>query len=237
MIARRIALPILALLVSAVAPGNRTRALAPMLPEIQKHLDSAESCITKGQPLEAVAHCDVVLVSQEITVGWDTTMVPNGLKGVCERAVYQATEAWAESLDNQVHFKLVDESKDAQVVVVFRPDVLLKGEAVAGLLNWKRIISTEEGSPVAGKFTSEMLVRVTMPDGRSMPNDAIRHTVTHEMGHVFGLEDTDRIGELMGPLNLSHPLNRPEPHEIAAVLAVRAQAQQIKTRAEQLIVQ
>lgn len=235
MTARRIALPILALLVTAVAPGNRTRSMAPLLPEVHKHLETAEKMLAKGSINEALAHCDVVLVGGELKVAIAYELVPEAQKGQYSKSVDQAMGAWEKALEGRVRFRLVERDQDPQVVVVFKPSVLLRTEPVAGLLNWKRTITDAGSEQVRGRFTSEMLVRTLMPDGKQMPMNAIRHTVTHEMGHVFGLEDTDRVGELMGPLNIGHPLHGPEPHEVAAVVAVRQQAQQIRSEAERLL--
>lgn len=236
--ARRIALPILALLLTAFAPGSKsgaTTTLAPILPEVTSHLDKAETCLDKKQFANALAHCAVIIVADEIKVAVQYENIPDRQRGSCEKAIDFAFEAWERAL-NSVTFTRVEDPKDADVTVVFKPSVNLKGEAVAGLLNWKRTISNGSDGNPAGKFRAEMSVRMMTPDLNPMPAGAIRHTVTHEMGHVFGLEDTDHVGELMGPLNLSHPLTGPQDHEAAAVRAVRNQALEIRDEARRLLV-
>ena len=55
----------------------------------------------------------------------------------------------------------------------------------------------------------------------------MRHAAMHEFGHVLGLDDSPREGDVMGPLDIDHPVSAPSALEVQTVLSFRAQAQQI----------
>jgi hypothetical protein len=56
----------------------------------------------------------------------------------------------------------------------------------------------------------------------------MKHEIMHEMGHILGLEDSDRVGDLMGPLDVNHPVSGPKSYESEAVYELRSQADRIR---------
>jgi Zn-dependent peptidase ImmA (M78 family) len=56
----------------------------------------------------------------------------------------------------------------------------------------------------------------------------MRHTCAHELGHVLGLDDSPFYGDIMGPLDLKHPVTDFEATELESLRAVRAEAEQVR---------
>jgi hypothetical protein len=69
-----------------------------------------------------------------------------------------------------------------------------------------------------------MMLRTTTLKKRPMPFEVIRHEACHELGHVLGLDDTNIVGAVMGPLDLNRPASGPSDAEVEAVRLVRTEA-------------
>ena len=92
-------------------------------------------------------------------------------------------------------------------------------------------------------FEGEVCAR-THYKGKPMTFEAMRCCLGHEMGHMFGLPDAaGKDGDaLMGPLNLSRPVDGPNESEVETVRHIRQDASEIEKLAlaksgEQLIIE
>jgi hypothetical protein len=54
----------------------------------------------------------------------------------------------------------------------------------------------------------------------------------HEFGHVLGLTDSPRVGDVMGPLRLDKPATRPTEAEVLSLLQLRSQATSLLAQAQ-----
>ena len=213
------------------APASRVAATAPILSEVQKHLDDAQKCFDNGTYDLALAHADMVLVDSELTYAVQFQNVPEAIKPNAEKALGQALKTWEESLPNDLKFKRIEDAAQADVLLRFKPDVRMGREPVAGYATWKRVINRDENGKVNAKFTSDLQIRTMTLAWKAMPMEAMRHEIMHEVGHVLGLEDCDDTTSIMGPLDISKPVHKPRPHEVRAVFELRTQANRIRREA------
>lgn len=203
-----------------------------LLPEVNKHLDTAREEISNGRGDIAAAHADVVLIGDEVkySVKFEES-VPKKLYAKCEKSLDEAFRAWEDSLDESVTFVPVDDPSKANIQIRFKRDVLMGKEPVAGFANWKRKIQTDGDKVLSATVSADLQIRTVNLDGRPMPSEAMTHEVMHEVGHVLGLEDCDHLGELMGPLDVRRPVPAPRQHEASAVRELRDEAKRLKSEA------
>lgn len=207
---------------AAFAPAKASDTFAaPVLPEIRQHLADGWACLQRD-PEMARAHAMAVLGGQDVAVEVDLTGVPANRRTACRSAVDGALEAWEQSIGDDFHLRRAQDGQRCGIVVKFQPDVRERGEPVAGYVNWKR--TTIDGE---GRMTGDVQVRTMNVDGEPMPMRAMRHIVLHEMGHLLGLDDSDRTGEAMGPLDVSRPVAVPTDAEASAVHDLRSDAERI----------
>jgi hypothetical protein len=107
-------------------------------------------------------------------------------------------------------------------------------EQVAGFTSWQRKIETDSPHSSQMTFHADMQLRDRDLDYRPMSFEAMRHEACHETGHVLGLDDSDRRGDLMGPLEITHPVSGPTTIEADSVRSLREEAKEIQTEAEKL---
>ena len=139
--------------------------------------------------------------------------------------VKKGIDAWREHTD----LALTEVSKvgGADVVFLFTERLTYAGQEIAGYTNWRR---------AKGRLSATIQVRTSMPGGGKMNQAAIRHIAMHELGHVLGLADTSRVGDIMGPLDTHRTADRPTAPEIAHLKAFRARFEAVKSSALESLV-
>lgn len=216
---RRVLPTALLIALSTIVPAGGVPATkTPVLPEVKQHLVDGWACLSDN-PQMAKGHALSVLVSTDIAVEVNLERVAPDSKTACRAAIDGALEAWEKALGNGLHLHRLEEGEHSGIVIRFLPDVRQRGEAVAGYVNWKRTAGEGEGS-----VTGDVQIRTVNIDGTAMPGRAMRNIVVHEMGHLLGLDDTDRMGEAMSPLDISHPVSGPSGSEATAVRSLRTEA-------------
>jgi predicted Zn-dependent protease len=220
-------------LATAAAFPNDSPAAHPVtiLPEVQKQLDDARDCSTKGTLEIAIAHANLILVDDEVTYEIEYQGVPNDERGRCKKALDCALGAWQKALDQTLTFKAVADPEKADMVIRFKPNVMMGNEEVAGYVNWKRTLKADAGKVQTVNFKSVLQIRTISLNGELMPLECVRHEVAHEVGHVLGLDDSNTTGDLMGPLDINRPVGGPQPHEAAVIKRLRDEAHKLRADA------
>ena len=201
----------------AAASGPTPHASAPVMPEARKFIESAQEKLAAGAWDNASAIAGVVLIADEVAVNVNTDGVPKSQHDACMHALKEAFSTWETALDNSIKFRIEEDPSRADVVLKYRPDVRMKRDAVAGLTTWKRVIHTTAGRVTDVCSKTDVLVRTRDLNYRAMAYEAIRQATEHELGHVLGLDDSSRVGDLMGELDLDHLVSGPRQNEIQAV--------------------
>lgn len=114
-----------------------------------------------------------------------------------DRAVRAAAQWWEQRLQTPGLFHFVPGGAGAPVVLRIVPS-LPEGPNVTGYTKWTRRV-TRCGDRVVNE-TFEARLRV-----RAMEPAAMRHAAAHELGHLLGLPDVARPGDVMGPIDPRHP--------------------------------
>jgi hypothetical protein len=182
---------------------------APLLPEIQTHIDFVRKAAIQRRFDLALHHAEVV--------------APSTLRVfICPRASLQsrsvtleALRIWSGELNDLVFVQTKENS--AQVKITFAPELSVGGLAAGGYASWRR-----GGSEL---LEAEVVLR-THINGTAMGREQMLQAALHEIGHVLGLSDSPS-GGVMGPLNLNRPVTHPSAAEVAALRAVREQAQSL----------
>jgi hypothetical protein len=205
---------------------------APVMPEAKKFLALAHKNLSDKAWDTAAAYAGAILISDEVSINVNVDAVPSGQRDSCKRAVDQAIAKWESALDNTLHFRMEDDPTKADIELTYQPDVRFQSEQVAGVTTWKHVVHSTDGKVTGITRTTEVHVRTQDPRFKPMTLGAMRQATEHEFGHVLGLEDSEHMGDLMGQLDLDHPVSGPRDYEVSTVKALREEARQIKADAE-----
>ena len=217
---------------ACVCSARPVGGAANVLPEIKKQLAAAHKYLADGSWQYAVAHADLVLISDNVSISINVEKVAPSQRQTCIDALNAACSVWESALGKSLRFHVENDPSKADLKVTFRPNVQMGNEAVAGLTKWTRDIRTSGGQVTDVSFRADVSVRTRGLDSRSLSFESIRQETEHELGHVLGLDDSDRLGDLMGELDAELPVSGPRDYEILAVKSLREEAKHVKTEAE-----
>ncbi len=195
-----------------------------------QQVSEAQQDLREGQPMTAIARANLVLIDHPLKVYVAYDDVDGRKQRDCERAISAAIELWNQGLDGETQFERTDDAGSADIHMTFRQDVSDNGVAVGGLVTWRRAINYSYGTPT-DSTTAEVQVRVHKPHGGGMSFEHMRHETSHELGHVLGLEDSPRRGDIMSPLDLRRPVGKISDFELDALKKLRRAAHEVKDQA------
>lgn len=218
----------IAVLVPCVAGGGTSSPRGKLLPDLPLHLEYARRDVSQGNIGTAMAHLSLILMEEPVRYRIEFVRVPDSMKPTCRLAFEEAVELWQQAFPGEIHFTEVADAASSDLTITFEPDVRQSGNAVAGIVNWKRRVLPSR--PAKCQLSAEMHLRIMQPSGRYMQIEHMRHTAAHELGHVLGLDDSPFFGDIMGPLDLARPATGFEVSELENLRTVRLQAQEVKLK-------
>jgi hypothetical protein len=225
-----------ALMLAAVLGSQASGYRAQILPDMLQHLDCARSCARKGEFEAALAHTDIVLLNHQVKVFVTPGTADRDMGSLCLQSLAGATTMWEEAIGGDLRFIEAKTEREADIVVRFDGNVYSsRGEEVGGTVNWTRTIITDS-TGTKGVVKAQIKVRTRVPGGGNMSFEQMRHVACHELGHVLGLGDSPRIGDVMGPLDLRRPATVLSVDEVQALRDVRESASEVRRDAIQKVV-
>lgn len=164
--------------------------------------------------LDGVFYKDGVQVALDPTNTQPSQAAKDGLS--------KAIKTWNDTLgsDNPVDF--VSNPKDADLTIKFVEKVPRSGHDALGLIELKkeyRWNKTRYETIVSGTIYIQTNYNKT-----PLSSTQLNEVIAHELGHLIGLDDVDKTGQLMGPMLLDQPCPTPNRREIYAVQFLRNQA-------------
>jgi hypothetical protein len=231
--ARRLLISIAALAAFApsVVGSGTANARGRLLPDLPQHLETAERDIRQGQLEDAIAHLDLVLMDHPLHYKLDVSQMSPERQAECIASFRDSTALWQRSFKD-LKFVEVEKDQPAEITVTFQPYVKQQGNDVAGFVTWQRkVVGGVSGVPVHSELIADVRIRTVQPGGEPMLLEHMRHTSAHELGHVLGLDDSPFFGDIMGPLDIKHPVTEFEPTELENLRAVRAEAETVRAQA------
>ena len=188
------------------------------MPEMSRYLELAEQAADSDNPSAGVSYTDLVLLAHRLAVYIEP--------GEGRETIASALKKWQSTLNDAVEFSIVERLADADITVLWRDDLTLAGQPIGGYATWRR--GVVEGRP---QFSATIQVRTTQPNGRQMTMAQLFHVACHELGHILGLADAGKLGQIMGPLDLRSPVNGPSKDEIEQLMNLREEALEVRRRA------
>jgi len=197
-----------------------------------RQLARAQAALDSGDFKTANAYTEAVLMDREERVFLDTSYVGRDTANNAQVAFKAAMQIWSDSLPNATNFTFVTSAKEADVVVEFSPQVVSEGLNVAGNIHWWRSLETDASGNPHASTRAVIRVRTERPgSSEPMSFELMRHTCAHEIGHLLGLGDSYRTGDLMGPLDLRAPVCKLSDTELQAMREMREQATRLRALA------
>ena len=204
-----------AVLVTVATASNETlpRSVAD---DVRSAMDKAGAALEDGDRQLALALYKGSLYPEGIKLALDGSTVTSDDQS---RAVYLALGTWETELNGDFPVTLVDEVKDADVVVRFVDSIPDRGTDALGVIKLeKRFKWSQSRHEVTYKGTISV---VKTSNGDRLDMAETRDVVMHEIGHLLGLGDTPELGLLMGPMERGHPVNRPTAGEVEDIKTLR----------------
>ncbi|MBS1715699.1 MAG: hypothetical protein JST30_15330 [Armatimonadetes bacterium] len=205
-----------------VAGSATARAdIGRLLPSVSRQLERAEACLESGRHAEAQAYADLTLLSRDIGVS-----VTGDVNGIA----WSALEDWEQALGGQVRFVPASLSR-ADLTISFRPTVAMAGRDVVGTATCTRGVREWTGGVFTYRATGSVEVALCSPLGTTLSPASLKQATMHEVGHFLGLDDTSKVGSLMGPIDFAKTVAGPTSSELTVLVDMRAQANVIRDRA------
>ena len=209
-------------------------AISCIQPDMVKQVSYARTELQSGDWAMAMAHANLVDFDRPLKVSVSFENVRPDLQNTCRKSLTAGMKIWQDALGGRP-YEFTDQPGDADVEVTFKREVSEGKAPVGGLVRWRRSVEVVNDGPEQ-RTDAEAFIRTENPRGGHMTFEQMRHECAHELGHVLGLEDSPRSGEIMSMLDLQHPVSKAAKVEVEALMKVRKLAMQVKQDAVALAV-
>lgn len=207
---------------SWMAIGLAAACAAPpvgVLPDVAEHLMAGRLAAASGWSHAAKAHTDLFLFPEGLSVSVDLSTGRPHRRAAAREMLVEAAGWWEDALGRPGLFRWTE--GEAPVRVRFVSRILGTSGNVGGWTRWSRTVTTSEDDVLERAFEAEVQLRW-------LPEAAMRHVAAHELGHLLGLADSARVGDVMGPVDLRHPAQGLSLADLAALEAVQAPARAVE---------
>lgn len=208
----------------ALAGVVSLQAEATLLPELAKHREFAQRAAELGNSDALRAATEVLAISKI------TYRLPKNAPSNARQAFLEGIQQWERNLHKDLEFVEAFDFQTPDVIVTFESTLGENGKHYGGYTRWKRSISQDSKGRYVAKVDAKMQIRTHQPNGKPMTVDQMRHAVMHEFGHVLGLDDSPKTGEVMGPLDLARPVNGPKHDEVDQLKKLRAEVRALRVQ-------
>lgn len=199
-----------------------------------KQVTYARAELQSGDWAMAMAHANLVDFDRPLKVSVTFENVRAEQQAICRKSLAAGMKIWEDALGSH-QYEFTNQPGDADVEVTFRREVCEGKCPVGGLVRWRRSVEVVNDGPEQ-RTDAEAFIRTENPRGGHMSFEQMRHECAHELGHVLGLEDSPRTGEVMSMLDLQHPVSKAAKVEVEALMKLRKLAMQVKQDAVALAV-
>lgn len=175
---------------------------------------------TTPEPHRAMAMLELLLVPQGTEVYVNLEGLPESMRGRFANGIDRGFALWKNALGDDFPFRLTYQARSKpafEIRIVERIDDRYHqmGEMlVTRRVSWSKRSHTGE---VEGHLK---ISRFSRP-GQHLALDEVTHIVAHELGHALGLNDTDSVREIMGPVLIGRPFARLTDDEVRRVKVIR----------------
>ncbi len=132
---------------------------------------------------------------------------------ISRRVLDQAARAWNLAL-GQGTVRVAESASDSDVIVE-SVDQLGSSDDQQGEIE----VYQQENGRLSANISINVNVNAKSGDLSSVAQGAV---LTHELGHLFGLDDSENPGAIMGTFDGSHLVTEPSQDEVKAIRALRA---------------
>ncbi len=199
-------------------------AEATLLPELAKHREFAQRAADAGNADALRAATDVLALKKV------TYRLPENTSPLGRQAVLEAIQQWERYLNRDVLFVEAFKFEPADVKVTFETSLSGNGQHYGGYTKWKRSITQDKLGRYSAAVDAKMQIRTVQPNGKPMTLEQMRHAVMHEFGHILGLDDSPKVGDVMGPLDLNKPVVNPKADEVDQLKKLRAEVRALRVQ-------
>ncbi len=161
----------------------------------------------------------------QIRVEHDDSATPLQLQ-----ALEEATAVWEQAMGGAIDFTIVPKGQ-GQVRVKFERDVYFSGSPAMGRATWSRQLLDYGWGSYGANVTASIQIRTHL-NGTECRLDQVRHALAHELGHVLGLDDSPKFGDIMGPQVDGPSPVQPSEEELAALTELHWEAFQVELMAK-----
>lgn len=208
------------IILSLCAASLQAQAIPRQIePSAAAQIQHGVQCLQVGRFSEACGAADLVMLSNTVKISIEDS--PSD-------AVEQAIACWQNKLGGAIQFEKVTESPD--VTVQFVTKIAQGNRNSIGYSHWQRILHPNG----TFKLRAEITIATQYPNGRPVTLDSQRHAAMHEIGHLLGLEDSKKVGDVMGPNDPKSPALAPTNTEVEAIQTLRQIARNLHEEAANL---